>query len=62
MWSDNSTAPIPLLVSLLAQEQDDGLLQEEIERAHVVCVVYDITAENALDRVSGWRLWAWLVR
>ena len=38
-------------ILLLAQEQDDSVLQEEIDRAHVVCVVYDITVENALDRV-----------
>ena len=33
------------------QEQDDDVLQEEIFKAHVVCVVYDITVEDALDRV-----------
>lgn len=37
-----------------AQEQDQESLHNEICRAHVVCVVYDLTAEDALDRVSPW--------
>ncbi len=36
----------------LAQEQDDQILVDEIAKAHVVCVVYDLTQENSLDRVS----------
>lgn len=35
----------------LAQEQDDEILADEISKAHVVCVVYDLTQENSLDRV-----------
>ena len=35
-----------------AHEQDDSILQDEIAKAHVVCVVYDITQEDSLDRVN----------
>jgi hypothetical protein len=36
----------------IAQEQDDTVLQEEIVKAHVICIIYDITQENSFDRVS----------
>lgn len=39
------------LLMPLAQEQDDQILADEIAKAHVVCVVYDLTLENSLDRV-----------
>lgn len=35
----------------LAREQDDSVLQDEIYQAHAVCIVYDITSEDSLDRV-----------
>lgn len=38
-------------VRSLAQEQDDQTLAEEIAKAHVICVVYDLTQDNSLDRV-----------
>lgn len=38
---------------VVAQEQDDEVLHDEIYKAHVVCVVYDIASEDALDRVSS---------
>ena len=37
----------------VAQEQDDQILVDEIAKAHVVCVVYDLTQENSLDRVRN---------
>jgi GTPase SAR1 family protein len=40
------------IVDFSAQEQDDTVLQEEIVKAHVICIIYDITQENSFDRVS----------
>lgn len=39
-----------------SQEQDDRVLFEEIAKAHVVCVVYDLTRTDSLDRVTSYWL------
>ena len=43
------------MLCYVAQEQSDHELQEEIAKAHVVCVVFDVTVEDSFDRV-GFRL------
>lgn len=48
------------IVDFSAQEQDDDVLQDEISKAHVICVVYDLTVEDAFDRVTGY--WLPLIR
>lgn len=45
---------------LLAVEQTDDMLIEEIRRAHVICVVYSVDDEDTLDRVTT--RWLPLVR
>lgn len=44
------------IVDYSAQEQDEDMLQEEITKAHVVCVMYDVTSEDALERVTSYWL------
>lgn len=36
----------------IATEQTDNVLQEEINKAHVVCVVYSVEDDNSLDRIT----------
>lgn len=35
-----------------ATEQTDETLQEEINKAHVVCIVYSVEDDNSLDRIT----------
>lgn len=41
-------------------EQSDDALQEEINKAHVVCVVYSLEDESSLDRITDY--WLPLIR
>lgn len=41
------------IVDFSSIEQSDDNLSEEIEKAHVVCVVYAVDDENTLDRISS---------
>lgn len=43
-----------------ATEQTDDQLREEIQKAHVICVVYDVGEEDTLDRAASY--WLPLVR
>lgn len=36
-----------------AAEQSDDVLQEEIAKAHVVCVVYSVEDDASLDRITS---------
>lgn len=36
-----------------AAEQSDDALQEEIAKAHVVCVVYSVEDDSTLDRITS---------
>ena len=36
-----------------AAEQSDDTLQEEINKAHVVCIVYSVEDEDSLDRITS---------
>lgn len=36
----------------LATEQSDETLAEEIQKAHVVCVVYSVECDESLDRIT----------
>jgi Ras family protein T1 len=45
---------------ILAVEQTDDLLSEEIHKSHVVCIVYSVESEETLDRISSY--WLPLVR
>lgn len=44
------------IVDYSAAEQSDEQLQEEINKAHVVCVVYSVEDENSLDRITSYWL------
>lgn len=39
--------------SFLASEQTDDVLAEEIQRAHVVCIVYSVDNDDTLDRITS---------
>lgn len=39
--------------SRVASEQSDESLQEEINKAHVVCIVYSVEDESSLDRLTS---------
>ncbi|KAJ7386250.1 Mitochondrial Rho GTPase 2 [Desmophyllum pertusum] len=41
-------------------EQSDDMLMDEIVKANVVCVVYDVTAEESLERITSF--WLPLIR
>lgn len=41
------------IVDFSSIEQSDDNLSEEIQKAHVVCVVYAVDDENSLDRISS---------
>lgn len=36
----------------IASEQNDDSLHEEINKAHVVCIVYSVEDESSMDRIS----------
>lgn len=36
----------------IASEQSDDSLHEEINKAHVVCIVYSVEDESSMDRIS----------
>jgi Ras family protein T1 len=42
------------IVDYSSIEQSDEQLGEEIQKAHVVCVVYAVDDENSLDRISSY--------
>lgn len=44
----------------LDSEQTEEMLTEEIQRAHVICVVYSVTNEETLTNVSSY--WLPLIR
>jgi Ras family protein T1 len=46
------------IVDYSSLEQSDDNLLEELQKAHVVCVVYAVDDENSLDRISSY----WYVR
>lgn len=39
-------------IAIAAIEQSDDALQDEINKAHVVCIVYSVEDESSLDRIS----------
>lgn len=41
------------IVDYSAAEQPDEALSEEIQKAHVVCVVYSVECEDSLDRITS---------
>lgn len=41
---------------LIASEQSDDALITEINKAHVVCIVYSVDDDNSLDRVTSYWL------
>lgn len=43
-----------------ASEQNDDSLHDEINKAHVVCIVYSVEDETSLDRIS--QHWLPLIR
>lgn len=43
-----------------AAEQTDDQLSDEIQKAHVICVVYSVDDEDTLDRVASY--WLPLIR
>lgn len=42
--------------NIVAAEQNDDALQEEINKAHVVCIVYSVEDESSLDRITDYWL------
>lgn len=42
------------IVDYSSLEQNEDNLIEEIQKAHVVCVVYAVDDENTLDRISSY--------
>ncbi|XP_046490339.1 mitochondrial Rho GTPase isoform X1 [Neodiprion pinetum] len=48
------------IVDYSAAEQTDDQLGEEIQKAHVICVVYSVEDEDTLDRVASY--WLPLIR
>ncbi|XP_067013378.1 mitochondrial Rho GTPase isoform X2 [Anabrus simplex] len=48
------------IVDYSAAEQSDDVLTEEIQRAHVICVVYAVDDEDTLDKVTTY--WMPLIR
>lgn len=38
---------------ILALEQNEDSLAEEIQKSHVICVVYAVDDENSLDRITS---------
>lgn len=44
----------------IAVEQTDDQLTEEIQKAHVICVVYSVDDEDTLDRAASY--WLPLIR
>lgn len=50
-----------IIVSIVAAiEQTDDQLADEIQKAHVICVVYSVEDEDTLDRAASY--WLPLVR
>lgn len=41
------------MVSVPGFEQSDEVLNEEIQKAHVVCVVYAVDDDDTLDRITS---------
>lgn len=48
------------IVDYCAVEQSEDMLMDEIVKANVVCVVYDVTAEDSLQRITSY--WLPLIR
>ncbi|XP_078355374.1 mitochondrial Rho GTPase 2-like, partial [Oculina patagonica] len=48
------------IVDYSALEQSEDMLIDEIVKANVVCVVYDVTAEESLERITSF--WLPLIR
>lgn len=48
------------IVDYSALEQSEDMLVEEIIKANVVCVVYDVTSEDSLERITSY--WLPLIR
>lgn len=46
--------------TIAAAEQTDDQLAEEIQKAHVICVVYSVDDEDTLDRAASY--WLPLIR
>lgn len=42
------------IVDYSSLEQNDDNLIDEIQKAHVVCIVYAVDDENSLDRISSY--------
>lgn len=42
------------IVDYTSIEQNEDQLVDEIQKAHVVCVVYSVDDENSLDRISSY--------
>lgn len=53
-------ARINIVSTLAAAEQTDDQLAEEIQKAHVICVVYSVDDEDTLDRAASY--WLPLIR
>lgn len=49
-----------IIVGFAAIEQTDDQLAEEIQKAHVICVVYSVDDEDTLDRAASY--WLPLIR
>lgn len=47
-------------IEIAAIEQTDDALNEEINKAHVICIVYSVEDEVSLDRIS--QHWLPLIR
>ncbi|KAK3717334.1 hypothetical protein QZH41_011563 [Actinostola sp. cb2023] len=48
------------IVDYSAEEQAEDVLAEEIQKANVVCIVYDITDEETIERITS--VWLPLIR
>lgn len=44
---------LPSYIYQTAIEQSDDTLQEEINKAHVVCIVYAVNDDDSLDRITA---------
>lgn len=42
----------PMNSSIVAQEQDENTLVDEIMKAHVICIVYSVDDDHTIERVS----------
>lgn len=43
-------------LGITASEQTDDQLQDEIQKAHVVCVIYSVEDDDSLDRITSYWL------